>query len=191
MPGAINPIDIHVGRGDIWIGVTPPATPPVPLVGGLPADGRFIGATLAPATFTYRTSTYDIKTQQDTGIVGYVITEEEPRLEFEIGEITYENLRDFLLGAFGHGTYITFGSLVCPPTFSVLLIAPKRTTGCLPGTGAFIEVMLYAAIFGEDRAFPFARESWTNAHIVARPLSTLTRQQGDRQGFFHPHVVSS
>lgn len=189
MPAAINAQDIHVGRGDIWIGVTPPNPPPVTLVGGLPADGRFIGATLAPAVFTYRTTTYDIKTQQDTGIVGYVITEEEPRLEFEIGEITFENLRDFMMGAFGHGTYVTFGSLICPPTYSVLLIAPKRV-GCLPGAGAFIEVMLYAAVFAEDRAFPFARESWTNSKVVARPFSTSTRQQGDRQGFFHPNVVS-
>lgn len=185
---AINPIDIHVGRGDIWIGVTPPSIPPVPLIGGLPADGRFIGATVAPANFVYRTSTYDIKTQQDTGIVGYVITEEEARLDFEIGELTYENLRDFMLGAVGNATYVTFGSKVFPPTFSVMLLAPKRSGG---GSGAFIQVMLYAAIFAEDRTFPFARESWTNTKITARPLSQLTRSQGDRQGFFHPNVISS
>jgi hypothetical protein len=185
MPGTITPNNIHVGRGDIWIGVTPPAVPPVPLVGGVPADGRFIGATVAPANFTYRTATFDIKTQQDTGIVGYVITEEDPRLEFEVGELVYENLRDFMLGATAQGTYVTFGSNVFPPSFSVLLIAPKRT-----GAAAFVEVMLYAAVFGEDRVFPFARETWTNVKVVARPLATLTRAQGDRQGFIHPNVIS-
>lgn len=182
----ITPINIHVGRGDLWISVTVPSTPPVALTGGVPATGRFIGATVAPAQFMYQPRTFDIRTQQDTGIVGYVITEEDVRMEFEIGELVYENLRDFLIGAFDRTTFVSFGSIVFPATFSVLLIAPKRT-----GSSAFIEVMLYAAVFAEDRTFPFARESWTNVRIVARGQSTLTRVQGDRYGFFHPNVISS
>jgi hypothetical protein len=183
---SISPIDIHVGRGDIWITTTPPATPPVDLTGGVPADGYFIGATIGPSAFHYRPATLDIKTQQDTGIVGFVITEEDTRLDFEVGEFTYASLRDFWLGGVASGTYITFGSQVFPNTFSVLIIAPKRSGG-----GAFIEVMLYNAIFAEERTLSFDRAGITTMKVVARAQSDLTRAQGDRQGFVHPNVVSA
>ncbi len=186
MPPTITPINIHVGRGDLWIGVTAPASPPVPLIGGMPATGRYVGATVAPANFIYRPTTFDIRTQQDTGIVGYVITEEDVRMEFEIGELTYENLRDFLIGAFDQGTFVSVGSIIIPTVTSILLTAPKRSGG-----NAFIEVMLYAAVFAEDRTFPFARESWANVRVIARGQATLTRTQGDRLAFLHPNVVST
>jgi len=186
MPAVITPLNIHVGRGDLWMGVAAPVSPPVPLTGGLPATGRFVGATISAANFIYRPVTFDIRTQQDTGIVGYVITEEDVRLEFEIGELTYENLRDFMIGAFDQGTFVSIGSIIIPPVSSILLIAPKRTGG-----SAFIEVMLYACVFSEDRTFPFQRQGWTNVRIIARGQSTLTRQQGDRLAFFHPNVISS
>ncbi len=186
MPATTNPIEIHVGRGDIWIGVTAPVTPPVPLVGGIPTTGRFIGSTLEAASFIYRPTTFDIRTQQDTGVVGYVITEEDVRLEFQIGELSYQNLRDLLIGALDQGSFISLGSIIIPPTISVLLTAPKRSGG-----SAFIEAMIYNAVFSEDRAFPFARQSWTNVRIVGRAQVVPGRQQGDRLGFIHPNVISS
>lgn len=186
MPVVTQPINIHIGRGDIYIGVDVPTVPPVPLVGGVPTTGRFLGATIAPASFIYRPTTFDIMTQQDTSIQGYVITQEEARLEFEIGEITYETLRDIWIGAFDQGSYVSLGGVVFPKIFSVLVLAPKR----LGSGAAFIQAMIYAAVFAEDRSFPFARESWSNIRVVARAQGVPTRQQGDRLGFVHPNVVS-
>jgi hypothetical protein len=186
-PAVTQPINIHVGRGDLWIGVDVPLVPPVPLVGGIPATGRFIGATIAPANFIYRPTTFDIMTQQDTSVQGYVNTAEDLRLEFELGEITYENLRDAWLGALDQGQFISLGGIVFPKTFSCLIIAPKR----LGNGSAFIQAMIYSSVFTEDRQFPFARESWSNPRIVARGQGVPTRQQGDRLGFLHPHVVTA
>ncbi len=186
MPGLIQPIEIHVGRGDIFIDVDVPATPPVPLVGGVPTTGRFVGATVAPANFIYRPTTFDIRTQQDTGIVGYVVTEEELRVEFEIGELTYDNIRDYLIGGTPKGDHITLGGTIFPALHSVLIVVPKRIGG-----GAFIQAMLYQSVFAEERSVPFARESWANVRIIARAQSLVTRALGDRQGFLFPHVVTS
>lgn len=194
MPAVTQPINIHVGRGDIWVGVDLPiGGSPVPLVGGFPQTGRFFGATLAPANFIYRPTTFDILTQQDTSVQGYVITQEDLRLEFEIGEITYETLRDIWIGALDQGGFISLGGIVFPKVFSVLILAPKRLgsgTGVQPNLASFIEAMIYTAVFTEDRSFPFARENWSNIRVVARAQGVPTRQQGDRLGFIHPHVVS-
>ena len=194
MPAVTQPINIHVGRGDIYIGVDLPAGgSPVPLVGGIPQTGRFVGATIGPANFIYRPTTFDIMTQQDTSVQGYVITQEDLRLEFEIGEMTYETLRDIWIGAFDQGSFITIGGIVFPKVFSVLILAPKRLgsgTGVQPNQAAFIQAMIYNAVFSEDRNFPFARENWSNVRVVARGQGVSTRQQGDRLGMLHPHVVS-
>lgn len=188
MPLSTQPINIHVGRGDVFISVTlPNSGSPVPLVGRVPQTGRFIGATLAPSNFIYRPTTFDIMTQQDTSVQGYVITQEDLRLEFEIGEITYENLRDIWIGGFNQGSFVSVGGVVFPKTFSVLILAPKR----LGGGVAFIEAMIYDAVFAEDRQIAFARETNSNIRVVARGQGVPTRQQGDRLGFVHPHVVSN
>lgn len=194
MPAVTQPINIHVGGAQIWLGVDVPAVPPVPLVGGFPATGRFIGATLAPANFIYRPTIYDIMTQQSTAVVGTVITMEELRVEFEIGELTYETFRDMFIGGFDQGSYISLGGIVFPKTTSVMVIAPKRMgsgTGVQPNQASFIQAMLYDAVFTEDRSFPFARESASNIRVVARAQSVTTRQQGDRLGFIHPHVTAT
>jgi hypothetical protein len=193
MPAVTQPINIHVGAADIWIGVDVPAVPPVPLVGGYPQTGRFVGATLAPANFIYRPTTFDIMTQQDTAVQGYVITQEDLRIEFEIGELTYETLRDIWIGSFDQGSYVSLGGIVFPKTFSVLLLVPKRLgsgTGVQPTQSSFIQAMVYQAVFAEDRSLPFQREGHSNVRVVARAQGVSTRQRGDRLGYIHPHVIS-
>ncbi len=181
---AIQPLNIHVGRGDVYIDVDVPTTPPVPLVGqGVPATGRGIGATLDASNWIYRPTTFDIRTQQDTGVVGYVITEEDVRLEFVLGEITYQNLRDIMIGAKDQGSFITVGGNIVPVIKSVLIVAPKRD-----GSGGFIEAMIYQAAFTEDRTFTFSRAGQMAVRVVARSQAVLTRAQGDRQGFVHQNV---
>ena len=69
---------IHVGRGDLYIGVDVPTSGQVvPLIAGVPATGRFVGSTLAEAMWVYKPRSFDIRTQQSTGIQGYVVIEEE------------------------------------------------------------------------------------------------------------------
>src|SRR6266850_191212 len=89
----ITPANIHVGRADVWVGSNVPATGNVvALTAGDPGTGTFIGATLGPASFIYRPSTFDIRTEQDPGIVASVVTEEELRAEFDLGELAYAKL---------------------------------------------------------------------------------------------------
>jgi hypothetical protein len=181
---AINPLLIHVGRGELYIGVTIPATPPVALTNGQPADGRYLGSTLDQCNMIYRPTTFDIRTQQSTTVVGYVITEEELRIEFGIGELTYENLRDTVMGARDNSGFITLGGNIVPATQSALIVAPRRA-------GGYIEAMVYLGVFAEDRTFGFLRQSWMNPRVVIRAQGILTRVQGDQLGFFHPNVSSA
>ena len=131
----INPQLIHVGRGDVYIGVTIPVTPPVTLVNGVPATGRFVGSTMDACQMIYRPTVYDIMTQQSTVMVGNVITQEDLRIEFSVGELSYEALRDFVIGAQDRGDFISVGGNIVPPVLSCLVVAPRRA-------GGYIEAMV-------------------------------------------------
>jgi hypothetical protein len=180
---AQNPILIHVGRGDIYINVPIPTVPPVPLnVDGSPQPGgRYIGSTLDAAALIVSPTTFDIETQQDTGNVGYVTIKEDARIEFTPGELSYENLRDLTLSRLDQVTGISFGGIIFPQLFSVLIVAPRRA-------GGFISAMLYQAIFGEARNWAFARQNHQAPKVAARAQSLTTRNQGDRLGYYFPNT---
>ena len=180
----VTPINIHVGRGDVYIGVSVPAEgSTVPLTNGAPADGRSIGATLAPCVFMYRPTTFDILTQQSTGIVGYVVTEEDVRMEFEIGELTYQNLKDMFVTPKPQATFVSIGGLIVPVIQSALIVAPRRG-------GGFIEAMIYTAAFTEARDMSFNRAGAMSIKVVARAQALLTRSYGDQLGFVAPVIIN-
>lgn len=180
---ATNPILIQVGRGDIYIGVPVPVVPPVPLnVDGSPATGgRFIGSTLDAANMIYRPTTFDIKTQQSTGNVGYVTIEEDLRIEFVPGELSYENLRDLTISRLDQGSFISVGGIIFPQLLSVLLVAPRRA-------GGFISAMLYQCVFSEDRNWTFQRQGHQAPRVAARAQALTTRNFGDQLGYYHPNT---
>jgi len=181
---ATNPLLIHVGRGEIFIDVPlPQAGVPVRLnVDGTPfPGGRYVGSTLDAASFIYRPTTFDIKTQQATGNVGYVTIEEDLRLEFTIGELSYENIRDTTLSRLDQGSGISFGGVIFPITKAVLLVAPRRA-------GGFQQAMIYQAIFSEERTFQFSRTGHLALKVVARALALTFRTEGDQLGHYFPNV---
>lgn len=184
MPAAITPINIHVGRGDIWLGVDiPPEGQVVPLNEfGEPATGRNIGATIEGTNWIYRPTTLDIRIQQSTVLAGAVTIEEEMRLEFGVGEMTFQNFQEMFQTPKSQGTFISLGGLVVPATAAVLIVSPRRG-------GGFAEAMIYSAFFTEDRSIAFARQNITSIRVVARGLGVLTRTRGDQLGFFAPYVV--
>lgn len=184
MPGVMTPGDIHVGLGEIYIGVDVPATPPVTLAGGVPGSGRFIGGTLSPCKFNMRPKELRIMTQQDTGPVDVVLIEEEITVEFEVAEFTFQNLKDCLLGAKDGGTFVTFGGRTVVPKLSVLLVSPFRNK-----PNIYIETMIYAGVFGGQPVIEFARERETRINVTVTSTSFLqARDLGDRMGFIHPNV---
>lgn len=180
----ITPINIHVGRGDIWIGVSVPVTGLAVALdaNGAPADGRNIGATLAPANWAYRPTTFDIRTQQNTGIVGYVVTEEDLRVDFEVGELTYQNLKDMLVTPRDQSTFVSVGGNIVPPLQSCLIVAPRRG-------GGYIEAMVYLAAFLEARELVFNRAGQISIKVAARAQAVTSRPLGDQLGFVHPAVA--
>lgn len=180
----ITPIYIHVGRGDIWIGVAVPNSgSQVPIdSNGAPATGRNIGATLAPCNWNYRPTSFDIRTQQNTAIVGYIITEEDLRVEFEVGELTYQNLKDMLVTPRDESTFVSVGGLIVPPLKSCLVVAPRRG-------GGYIEAMVYSAAFLEARELTFNRAGQLSIRVAARGQGITSRPYGDQLGFIHPAVV--
>jgi hypothetical protein len=180
----ITPINIHVGRGDVWIGVdVPDSGQPVPLdANGAPSTGRNIGATLAPSNWIYRPTPFEIRTQQNTGIVGYVITEEDLRIDFEVGEVTYQNLKDMLVTPRDQGTFVSVGGNIVPPLQSCLLVAPRRA-------GGYIEAMVYLAAFLEARELVFNRAGQISIRVAARGQAVTSRPYGDQLGFLHPAVT--
>lgn len=180
----ITPINIHVGRGDVWIGCTVPNSGSVvPLdSNGAPATGRNIGATLAPANWMYRPTTFDIRTQQNTGIVGYVVTEEDLRIDFEVGELTYLNLKDMLVTPRDQGTFVSVGNIIVPPLQSCLIVAPRRA-------GGYIEAMVYLAAFLEARELVFNRAGQISIKVAARAQAVTSRPDGDQLGLLAPAVV--
>ncbi len=186
MAAPITPLNIHVGRGDVWIGVTLPAEgASVPLnTNGEPASGRNIGATIDGANWIYRPTTLDIRIQQSTALAGAVTTEEEMRLEFGMGELTYQNLKDMFQTPKDQGTFISLGGLIVPVSTPVLCVARRRG-------GGFIEAMIYDAFFTEDRSIAVARETITNIRVIARGLGVLSRSAGDQLGYFNPSLVGT
>lgn len=179
---ATNPILIHVGRGDIYIGTPVPAVPPVNLgVDGSPAGGVNVGSTLDVATLIYRPTTFDIKNQQSTGNVGYVTVEEDVRLEFHPGELSYANLRDLTISRLDQGTFISLGGIIFPTVLSCMVVAPRRA-------GGFISAMIYQAIFSEDRSFAFQRQGHLSPRVAARGQAITTRNLGDQLAYFHPNT---
>jgi len=173
---------IHVGRGDLYIGVDVPTSGQVvPLIAGVPATGRFVGSTLAEAMWVYKPRSFDIRTQQSTGIQGYVVIEEELDLEFTFGEISFENLRDLMATPKNQDTFMSVGGLIVPNLKSCLIVAPRRA-------GGFIQAMLYQAFFSGDRAWTAAREKDSPVKVTARAQALADRPLGDQLGYIHPHV---
>lgn len=185
-----QPQFIHVGRGDVWIGVQlpPSGTPVVLLPGGVPSDGlgnvsgRNVGSTLAESLWRYKPKTFDIRTQQTTGIVGYVVIEEELEIEFTFGEITFENLRDLMGTPANQNDFVSVGGLIVPNTPSVLIVAPRRA-------GGFIQAMLYAAYFSGDKVLTASREKDSPFKIMARAQALANRPLGDQLGYIHPSTT--
>lgn len=182
----VNQDNIHIGRGDLYYGCTVPVTPPVPLQGGLPLSGYFIGGTLAPAALNYKVTTVDVRTQQSGVLAISVINTEDLELEFEIGELTFQNLQNLIIGAglspFGSPT-ISIGGQVAPVFNSLLLVTPKRD-------GSFQQVMIYNAYFPRDRMITFAREKESSIKITAVGIGVFTRARGDQLGFWNTNVIS-
>jgi hypothetical protein len=180
----VNPLNIHVGRGDVWIGVTVPAQgATVPLNGdGQPADGRMVGATLAGANWIYNPSPYKIRTQQSTMISGFVTIDEEVKMEFTIGEITYQNIKDMFSSPRDHTTFVSVGGLLVPDIKSCLIVAPRRG-------GGFIEAMVYQAAFYGERNMSFQRERDMPVKVMAEGQADFTRALGDQGGYFAPFVA--
>lgn len=184
---ATNPILIHVGRGDIFINVPiptgPPVVgkPPVPLLpdGSPSTGGRYVGSTLDAASLIWRPVPFIIRTQQATGPVGYVITEDDLRLEFHIGELSYENLRDLTFGALDQNGYIGMGGVIVPQVMSCMVVAPRRA-------GGYIQAMIYQSVFGEDRTFSFNRAGHQSIRVAAMGQSVTTRTLGDQLGYYYP-----
>lgn len=180
----ITPANIQVARGNIWLGVTVPATPPVPLINGEPATGTSVGATMGPASVRYRPTALDIIIQQTTVIVDQVITAEDLRIEFTLGEMTYNNLVRFFMGATGVTTYVTLGGRLFPAEASVLLVSPRRN-------GTYFQAMLYRATFSEERELAAAREAVMAPRVISRGLGDLSRTEGDQVGFIHPAATTT
>ncbi len=182
----VNPDAIHVGRGDIYVGVPIPVTPPVALQNGIPLSGTFIGGTLEPASLNYKVTTVDVRTQQSGVLAISVVNTEDLELEFTIGEMTFNNLQSFILGSgispFGSPT-VSFGGQVIPNTTGLLMVVPTRT-------GYFMEIMIYQAYFPRDRVIAFAREKETMMKVTAVGFGQFNRARGDQLGFWNPLVVS-
>src|SRR5688500_4157562 len=84
---------IHVGAGNIYVGVTKPATGVLPAgptmlahVAGVPASGVNVGHTTGGATFTYTPTKVDIDSDQSFGVVDTYVTTESCSLTFTIQE---------------------------------------------------------------------------------------------------------
>ncbi len=182
----IQPRNIHVGRGDIWLGVdVPDEGNKVPLdLSGRPSTGRNIGATVGPAIFRYNTTTVDIETQQTTMMVGFVTNTEDLRIEFEVGEITFLNLRSLLLAPKPQGDFIAMGGIIVPQVNSFMVVAPRRG-------GGFIEAMIYEAVAVESREFTFDRAGVMKVKTVVRGQAVVTRTPGDQGGFLTPYIPGS
>jgi hypothetical protein len=151
---AIHPENIQVGRGEISFGVPIPATgSTVPLdANGIPTiGGQHMGATLTAPVWIYRPSALDINIEQSTGLVGQVLTAEELRIEFELGEITAANVKNYFLGGSVQGTppneFTSFGDNLYPFLSSMLIVSPMRSVA-----GKYIEAMLYKCSFPEERS---------------------------------------
>jgi len=185
----VNTNNIHIGAGFVYFGVTVPVTPPVPLTPeGTPSDGTgtFVGGTLEGANLIYRPTTVDVRTQQSGVLAVSVTNVEDMHIEFTIGELTFANLKQLILGG---GTSpippnVSLGGQIVPLTASVLLVAPRRN-------GAFIEVMIYQAYFPMDRTIMFARERESMMKVTARGLGQFTRARGDQLGFINTNVVGT
>jgi len=177
----IQPELIHVGRADLWVDVDVPVFPAiVPIPGGVPATGDYVGATMDATIVNYNPSIFDIITQQTTGVVGTIITAEELSMQISLGELTYQHLKRFLLGAADGTTFIHIGGITIPTPTSVLLVAPRRA-------GGFITVFLYSAVFIDNRQFSFNRAGNLVHQVRARSQMDIARPLGAQLGYFNPH----
>lgn len=185
----INVQNIHIGRAEIFIGVAIPNTGAAVVLttdtftGGAPSGGTYIGATLGPAQMTYKTATLDVRSEQDTGIVVAVVTQEELSMEFDLGELSYTNLKNVLLEFGDQTTFVSMGGKFAVQTASVLAVSPKRD-----GV-TYVEAMIYQAFFPQDRVIPMSRAGETKIKVVAQGLSQTYRTRGDRLGFVHPGIA--
>lgn len=185
---------IHIGRGDVWVGGTPPAA------GGDPLDpttstvnsmatgfvaptsaGTAVGFTNGAATLTYKPTYYMVETEQSFAEVITVPTAEEATLGFAMQEASYQNLA----AAIQQGTSLV---TVGPPANNAIFVGgnPTMTPKLVvmnsrhrSGVGYYI-LSMYSGYSVDGITIPFELRAESRIPITMRALSTVSRPQGDQ-----------
>ncbi len=190
----VDATKIHQGPGNLWLGVTVPATGARLLIDstGAPTAGSpvFAGATNGAMTVVLTPKLEEISADQTAGPIDVVMTAEAAAVEVTLMQSDLANLKNFIV----HGTYtvgtdaslpagsqayeeIAFGGIIAIPKTSIAVISPRRDS-----PGKFVVSQLYQAYQAEAMQIPFQRGKETTYKVKFSGLADPTRPAGDQVG---------
>jgi hypothetical protein len=187
---AVTVSKIHVGPARVFAGVTAGATgtPPTYIThtAGVPGTGTDLGATTNDAIFTYQLVKKEINIEQELAPVDVFSSDEMASIEFECLEQTYVSLQtafdivgsETIAGGdafwFGGGT-----AVLAPRTQTIFLSSMQRNAPT-----KFILAVLYKAYSVDGIKLNASKQKPTTYKVKIQGLSDLTRNAGDRVGYF-------
>lgn len=186
----ITPRNVNIGRGEVYFGVTNPATgSPLSLnANGYPATGTHAGAMLGATVITYKPKAVPLMAEQFSAPIDFGLDTEEVDIEITMGEATINNFKNLLMQSTPTPTvtpaFITFGG---KPTFtpqSILVVQPKRDTA-----NTYLYAMLYKAYLPDGFAVDASRAKFGEYKLKFRGMSDTTRPYGDQILHMHPEVT--
>jgi hypothetical protein len=184
---------IHVGAGNIYVGVTAPATGSLPTgptmlahTAGIPATGVNVGHTFGGATFTYTPAKADIESDQSHGVVDTYVTGESCSLTFTIQERSAEALK-LAFDAIGHiddaAKTMFFAGGIYGVTSTCIALVSKRRNGLGAGLvpAAKYEVLvIYKAQSMDPVSMAYSRTEPGRVAVTIRGVHDDTRDDMDQ-----------
>lgn len=191
---ALVPANIHVGRGEVWVGGTAPSggsdlTDPTSsqvnaMASGFTAPtsgGTYVGSTTAPTTIVYKPTYYAVSVEQTLADVAVIPTAEEATVDMTMAELSADNIKVAWSQA-SEATSVTpaykavfvGGKTALTATPTVTVFSPKRT-----GIGYYITTV-YQTYSMNGAPFSFDRKKETDLKVTLRSLAATGRPIGDQ-----------
>lgn len=192
---ALVPSNIHIGRGEVWFGGTPPAggidlTDPTSSAvnymetafTGPHSGGTYGGATVAPATIVYKPTYYAVSVEQTLADVAVIPTAEETTVDLSLAELSAANIhtawtqstqKNQVSGTTYQAVFVG-GKTALPSNPMVAIFSPRRT-----GVGYYIATV-YETYSMDGAPFTFDRRKETFLKVMLRSLAAVDRPIGDQ-----------
>lgn len=187
---SIQPNQIHVGPGNIFMDVTAPATAAavnteptwMPHLNGVPSSGVHVGATLGEATFEWTSEKTDILAEQVMGILDKFISNQMATLNFVAEERNYRLMKHTFDNIFSVNNAARMGftgggggTIISPLYTTIMLTSGRRDVA-----GAYEVLVAYKCISINAMPLVYSRTGVSTYAVQFQCLPDTTRMEGDQ-----------